>query len=65
MRTATCFFFCLVIFQAIAYTQPVELPVKVVVSPDHADWEYKTGEPAVFRITVMENSVPVKNARIS
>ena len=64
MRACTFFFLCLLSLHS-SYAQPVELPVKVVVSPDHADWEYKTGEPAVFRIIVMQNSVPVKNARIS
>lgn len=60
------FFLSILLFGILfAYTQPVELPVKVVVSPDHADWEYKTGEPVVFRITVMQNSVPVKNSKLS
>ena len=65
MQKHVCFLFVLTLFTIFGYTQPVELPVKVVVSPDHADWEYKTGEPAVFRIAVMQNSVPVKNVKLS
>ncbi|MBE7173930.1 MAG: acetylxylan esterase [Williamsia sp.] len=65
MQKPACFFLALLLWTVFGYAQPVETPVKVVVSPDHADWEYKTGEPAVFKIMVMQNNVPVKNAKLS
>jgi cephalosporin-C deacetylase-like acetyl esterase len=38
--------------------------VKVSIAPDHADWVYKTGEQAKFRVEVTRNSEPVQNVRI-
>ncbi len=36
--------------------QPRRELVSVVVSPDHADWTYKSGESAEFEITVWRNN---------
>lgn len=44
--------------------QPAEKFVKVLVSPDHADWTYSVGEKAKFKVTVLKNSETVKNAVI-
>lgn len=44
--------------------QPIERLVKIVVAPDHANWVYKPGEKANFRVTVLKNSEPVPNAKI-
>lgn len=41
--------------------QPAEKFVKVVVSPDRADWNYSVGEKPKFRISVLKNNVAVKN----
>ncbi len=40
-------------------------PVQVVVSPDKADWNYKVGEEATFRITVLKHQVPLKDATVT
>jgi cephalosporin-C deacetylase len=32
------------------YSQPVTTLVKVIVAPDHKDWNYKTGEQAKFSV---------------
>lgn len=40
-------------------------PIQVLVSPDHADWNYKIGEEATFRVTVLQHQVPVKNIKIA
>lgn len=45
-----------------SFAQPREQKIKVVVSPDHADWLYKQGEHVRFSISVLENGNPVKNA---
>jgi cephalosporin-C deacetylase-like acetyl esterase len=46
------------------FAQPIEKMVKVAVIPDHADWVYKKGEVAKFKVTVTKNSEPLQNVRI-
>lgn len=48
----------------VSFAQPTEKLVKIVVAPDHADWLYKPGESAKFRISVLKNSEPVQNVKI-
>lgn len=48
----------------VAFAQPVEKLVKIVVAPDHSDWVYKPGENAKFRISVLKNSEPVQNVTL-
>jgi cephalosporin-C deacetylase len=48
----------------IAFAQPAERMIKVIVAPDHFDWTYRLGEPAKFTITVLQNGNPLKNAPI-
>jgi cephalosporin-C deacetylase len=42
--------------------QPTEQFIKVVVAPDHSNWEYKIGEPVKFTISVLQNGNLLKNA---
>ncbi|QMU29640.1 acetylxylan esterase [Adhaeribacter radiodurans] len=44
--------------------QPKKEIVKVIVAPDHINWEYKTGEPVKFTITVLQYDNPLPNAKI-
>lgn len=44
--------------------QPVERLVKVIVTPDHADWLYKTGEPVKFAISVYRDNVLLRGAKL-
>lgn len=44
--------------------QPAVQPVKIVVTPDHTDWQYKLGEPAKFMVTVYRYNVPVKDVKL-
>lgn len=44
--------------------QPAERLVNVIVTPDHADWQYKLGEAARFTITVYQNNVPLRGAAV-
>lgn len=55
-------FLFLSVFEGIA--QPVEQNVKVIVAPDHSDWQYKTGEKVKFNITVLQYGNPLKNVKI-
>ena len=48
-----------------AVAAPAEQPVKVIVMPDHADWNYKCGEQPVFKVLVLKNHVPVQNIEVN
>ncbi len=57
--------FCLLLLWSLsAAAQPTEKIVKVLVAPDHTNWEYKTGEPVKFTITVLQYGNPLKNAQL-
>ncbi len=45
--------------------QPSHQWIEVVVSPSHADWQYKIGEEAEFTVTVLRRNVPAENVTIS
>lgn len=45
--------------------QPSEQFIKVVVSPDHTNWEYRQGEPVKFTISVLQNSNLLKNVIVT
>ncbi|KQS28050.1 acetylxylan esterase [Dyadobacter sp. Leaf189] len=44
--------------------QPARRPVEVIVSTNHEDWTYKTGEKVQFTVQVLRNGFPVKNAQL-
>ncbi|QIP14500.1 acetylxylan esterase [Spirosoma aureum] len=44
--------------------QPAERLVKVIVTPNHDDWVYKTGEPVKFNISVYRSNVLLKGAKL-
>ena len=56
------FILFLSVFDSIA--QPVEQNVKVIVAPDHTDWQYKTGEKVKFNVTVLQYGNALKNVKI-
>lgn len=59
------FSFSFSIFLALSIVaQPAEQPVKILVAPDHSDWQYKTGEPVKFTISILKNANLLKNAVI-
>ncbi|MFC2124795.1 acetylxylan esterase [Bacteroidota bacterium] len=41
------------------HAQPREKYVKVIVSPDHSDWLYKTDEKVNFRVKILKDGNPV------
>ncbi|AOW09146.1 acetylxylan esterase [Flavobacterium gilvum] len=43
--------------------QPEKL-IKIVVSPDHSDWNYKIGEPVKFNVGVYQDGVVCKDVKI-
>jgi cephalosporin-C deacetylase-like acetyl esterase len=54
----------LLLTSALSFAQPAERLVKIVVTPDHANWLYKPGEKAIFQVLVMKNSEPIPNITI-
>ena len=62
--------FCwtLIIMFSITFNALPQLPplgvIKVIVSPDHKDWNYKLNEEAKFTVQVLRNGNPVDNVSI-
>jgi cephalosporin-C deacetylase-like acetyl esterase len=56
MKKYLLFLCVLVITGAVQYVQaqPAQRLVNVIVSPDHPDWKYKTGEEATFTVQVYQ-----------
>lgn len=46
------------------FAQPVEQNVKVIVAPDHTDWQYKTGEKVKFNVSILQYGNPLKNVKV-
>ena len=47
------------------FAQPARQLVTIIISPDRADWQYKTGEKVEFNVTVLQNDFPLDNATLS
>jgi cephalosporin-C deacetylase len=62
-RIFIALFYCLS-FSIALHAQPRRQLVQVIVTPDHADWTYETGERASFSISVLRNNVPMKGMAI-
>ncbi len=54
----------LVLFTNLVNAQPAEQIVKIIVAPDHADWQYKPGENVQFTVTVIQYGNPIPNVKI-
>ncbi len=39
--------------------------ISVRVAPDHADWTYQPGQPVTFRISVIQDALPVPGAQVT
>ncbi len=57
--------FFLLLLSTVAFAQPITGLVKVIVSPDHKDWTYKTGEQARFTVQVLKYGNPVDNVTVN
>jgi len=56
------FFYLFCSFQVFA--QPVEQNVKIIVAPDHVNWQYNIGEKVKFKISVLQYGNPLKNVKV-
>jgi len=52
------------LYAVIVSAQPSQTLYTVVVEPDKADWIYKTGEEATFKIYVVKNKAPLNNITV-
>jgi cephalosporin-C deacetylase-like acetyl esterase len=58
-------FLLLLLFSVkINLAQPPGQMVKIVIAPEHTNWTYHPGEKVKFSGAVLQNSLPVKNAKI-
>ena len=48
----------------LSIAQPARQFVQVIVTPDKADWTYKTGDRAEFTIQVLRNNVPMDGMEV-
>ena len=66
MKRITFYLLLSALFVAIQLTaQPHKELIQVIVSPDHADWTYDTGERAEFTISVFKNNVPLDGIKVN
>ena len=54
---------CLFRFADLA-AQPSQRLVQVIITPDHADWLYKPGEPVKLNVSVYRSNVLVKGVKL-
>lgn len=68
MKKTSLRVFSAIIILAFLYSplaaQPREQLVKVIVAPDHDNWEYKVRENAKFTISVLQYGNPLKNVKV-
>jgi cephalosporin-C deacetylase-like acetyl esterase len=57
--------FGLLLFFEYSTAQPARELVQIVVSPDKADWTYKTGEQPEITVTVYQKNVPVSGISLN
>ncbi len=65
-----CFYLLLMIsiisglFLSETNAQPSKQLITIMVTPDRADWTYKTGEQVYFKISVFRNDFPLENIKV-
>lgn len=47
-----------------SFAQPVEQLVKIMVAPDHTNWEYRPGEKVKFTVNITHAGNPLKNVKV-
>lgn len=65
MKKIVCFLSGMIACMYLGAQTPAPLKlVDFVLTPNHADWNYTTGETATVTVTVLKEGVPVKNALV-
>ncbi len=57
-------FLIFLILASVLNAQPRKEYVQVLVSPNHSDWTYETGDRAEFTVSVLKNSVPLEDIEV-
>jgi len=52
----------LMAFSSLVAQMPEQM-IKIIVSPDHDDWQYRTGEKADFTVQVFFHQNPLKGVK--
>lgn len=60
----TCMFLLTLLLVVVAQAQIRGNNINVTVTPDHYDWNYKTGETAKFNVSVLRSGTPIANAKV-
>ena len=55
---------CVFVAIGSVFAQPAGQIVKIVITPDHANWIYRPGEKVKFSGTVLQYGHPLKNVKI-
>lgn len=56
--------FCFIFSSSLLFAQPLQQLIKVVVTPDHINWQYKLGEPVKFTVSVIQYGNLLKKAYV-
>jgi len=57
--------FFVILFLSVSFAQQRVGFVKVIVAPDHVNWQYKTGEDVTFNIQVLQAGNPLENVKLT
>lgn len=52
------------LFSVLLNAQPSRQLIQIIVTPDKADWTYKTGDKAEFNIQVFRNNIPLDGIEV-
>lgn len=64
MNKNRLFLSLLILLSVQIFAQPAKQLVQVIVTPDKADWTYKTGDKAEFTIQVIRNNVSLEGIEV-
>lgn len=65
MRTRLLHIVAFLIISVCLHAQPTEQLIKIVVTPNHDNWQYGLGEKAMFTIAVFKDNVHYKGAKLN
>lgn len=64
MRRIIILFLAVLFMDTHLWAQAVEQAVRILISQNHPDWTCKSGDKTTFKISVLKNTVPLRNVKI-
>ena len=64
MKLRNCFFILVYVFSLSLKAQNDISLIKILIEPDHKDWNYKIGEKVTFNIEVRKNDTTLQNVNL-